>query len=158
MVVNMFRLSHSVYNSKWSDDGRAWGLTPSWTRDHINVWTYFLYILKQENLPRRRLGGGASEWDNGISSANFCTVLHRNCGSVLLSFPDTTTGWMDGPALASITYLVLRCTSNNIKVTNDITITAVPYCRLITDTKFTTWRGLDKAHLPLTNVFWRLSE
>ena len=83
------------------------GLTPGPTGGRINIkWTYFFY-LEREYLPCS--GGFWRGSECGNSDANFLTVSSSNCGSILLSFRDMTTGWTTNiPTLAIDAYLAIE--------------------------------------------------
>jgi len=76
------RRSCSVYNS---------GLTPTRSGGRADMWTCFFGT-------RTSPQGGGGVWgriwmrQQYISAANFLIVFHSNCGTILLSFWDMTTG------------------------------------------------------------------
>jgi len=54
----------------------------TWISPQKSVWADLSVVTES----------GGSECGNRISSANLLTVFHSNCGSILLSFRDVTTG------------------------------------------------------------------
>ena len=97
-VNNRFRAAHFVYNSSYHrrrDDGPARFTTVVWRQLEQEVVLICEHaFLELEHL--RRGGGGVwgRIWmrQQYISAANFLIVFHSNCGTILLSFWDMTTG------------------------------------------------------------------
>jgi len=81
IVNNWFRPSYSVYNSwqyLWCNDS------------HTRVTAAVVWYQSLTAGCILRPSGRGSECGNWISSVNFYAVFHSNCGSIALSFSDTT--------------------------------------------------------------------